>query len=154
MLLERLQRLSLKDYDGYFWLLGRADEVLNIAGHILGTSEIESAAIQSKSVVEAAVVGVPDELKGEAIVLFVTLKKDIKKSDKVEKNIIKTIRHHMGPIAKPREIYFVDSLPKTRSGKIMRRILKSIAKGESIGDVSTLENIGAVQFVKDEFENK
>jgi len=154
MLLERLQRLSLKDYDGYFWLLGRADEVLNIAGHILGTSEIESAAIQSKSVVEAAVVGVPDELKGEAIVLFVTLKKDVKKSNEVEKNIIQTIRHHMEPIAKPREIYFVDSLPKTRSGKIMRRILKSIAKGESIGDVSTLENIGAVQFVKDEFENK
>lgn len=145
---------AIKDDDGYFWLLGRADEVLNIAGHILGTSEIESAAIKADSVVEAAVVGVPDELKGEAIVLFVTLKKGVAKSDEVKKEIIQTIRHLMGPIAKPREIYFVDSLPKTRSGKIMRRILKSIAKGESIGDVSTLENEGSVQLARDEFENK
>ena len=142
------------DDDGYFWLLGRADEVLNIAGHILGTSEIESAAIQADPVVEAAVVGVPDDLKGEAIVLFVTLKKGIEKSKKVEKEIVQTIRYHMGPIAKPREIYFVDSLPKTRSGKIMRRILKSIAKGESIGDISTLENESSVQLARDEFEKK
>jgi len=142
------------DEDGYFWLLGRADEVLNIAGHILGTSEIESAAIQADPVVEAAVIGVPDDLKGEAIVLFVTLKKDIKKSKEVKQEIIQTIRHHMGPIAKPREIYFVDGLPKTRSGKIMRRILKSIAKGESIGDTSTLENELSVQLARDEFEKK
>jgi len=144
---------AIKDCDGYFWLLGRADEVLNIAGHILGTAEIENAAIQANSVVEAAVIGVPDDLKGEAIVLFVTLKTGITKSNDIKKEIIQTIRHLIGPIAKPREIYFVDSLPKTRSGKIMRRVLKSIAKDESIGDVSTLENASSVQLVRDEFDS-
>jgi len=143
-----------KDDDGYFWLLGRADEVLNIAGHILGTSEIENATVESNAVAEAAAVGVPDDLKGEAIVLFVTLKKGMEKSELVKKEIIKTIRNNMGPIAKPREIYFVDSLPKTRSGKIMRRILKAIATGKSIGDVSTLENEHSVKLVIEKFKKK
>ena len=139
-----------KDNDGYFWLLGRADEVMNIAGHLLGTSEIENAAIESNFVTEAAVVSIPDAIKGEAIILFATIKKHIEKSDTVEKNIIKTIRNNVGPIAKPKKIYFVNSLPKTRSGKIMRRILKAIATGEAIGDTSTLENQQAVQIVIDE----
>jgi acetyl-CoA synthetase len=137
-----------KDDDGYFWLLGRSDEALNVAGHMLGTAEIESAAVAAKPVAEAAVVGVPDEIKGEAIVIFVTLKKGVEPSDSVRKEILASVRLHMGPVATPREMYFVGALPKTRSGKIMRRILKSIARDEEIGDVSTLENETSVEEVR------
>jgi len=139
---------ATKDNDGYFWLLGRSDEVLNVAGHMLGTAEIESAAVAAFSVAEAAVVGVPDEIKGEAIVLFVTLRSGVEPNDDTKREIVESIRHLMGPIAKPREMYFVDSLPKTRSGKIMRRILKAIARGEDIGDVSTLENEASVATIR------
>jgi acetyl-CoA synthetase len=137
-----------KDDDGYFWLLGRSDEALNVAGHMLGTAEIESAAVSASCVAEAAVVGVPDEIKGEAIVLFVTLKKAFTPDESVKAEIIKTIRHHIGPIAKPREIYCVESLPKTRSGKIMRRVIKAIACGKDVGDLSTIENKSSVEQVR------
>ena len=139
---------ALKDEDGYFWLLGRSDEALNVAGHMLGTAEIESAAVAAFSVTEAAVVGVPDEIKGEAVVLFATLRKGVTPDEETRKEVESSIRHLMGPIAKPREIYFVDALPKTRSGKIMRRILKSIAMGKDIGDISTLENEASVEKVR------
>jgi acetyl-CoA synthetase len=147
-----------RDDDGYFWLLGRSDEALNVAGHMLGTAEIESAAIAAFSVTEAAVVGVPDDIKGTAIVLFATLRKGIapngaspngaSPNEETRKEVMNSIRHLMGPIAKPREIYFVDALPKTRSGKIMRRILKAIAMGKEIGDISTLENEASVEEVR------
>ncbi|MBU1007876.1 acetate--CoA ligase [Candidatus Dependentiae bacterium] len=139
---------AIKDDDGYFWLLGRSDEALNVAGHLLGTAEIESAAVAAFSVAEAAVVGVPDDIKGQAVVLFVTLRKGVEPDGETKREIVASIRHLMGPIAKPRDIYFVDSLPKTRSGKIMRRILKAIACGEEIGDVSTLENEASVEEVR------
>lgn len=141
-----------KDGDGYLWLLGRADEVLNIAGHMLGTAEVENAAVASPHVTEAAAIGVPDDIKGEAIVLFVTLKRGVAQDDGVKKEIIKSIRHHVGAIATPRNIYFVDSLPKTRSGKIMRRVVKAIANGSSIGDISTLENEASVEEVKTAYQ--
>jgi acetyl-CoA synthetase len=137
-----------KDDDGYFWLLGRSDEALNVAGHMLGTAEIESAAVAAFSVTEAAVVGVTDEIKGEAIVLFATLRKDVTPDEETKREVENSIRHLVGPIAKPREIYFVDALPKTRSGKIMRRILKAIAMGNDIGDVSTLENEASIEEVR------
>jgi len=137
-----------KDRDGYFWLLGRSDEVLNVAGHMLGTAEIESAAVAAFSVVEAAVVGVPDEIKGEAVVLFVTLRQGVKADQETEKEILGSIRLLMGAVAKPREIFYVEALPKTRSGKIMRRILKAIATDRNIGDVSTLENEASIEEVR------
>lgn len=141
-----------RDDDGYFWLLGRSDEALNVAGHMLGTAEIESAAVAAFSVAEAAVVGVPDDLKGEAVVLFATLRKGVEADDATTREIVQSIRHLVGPFAKPRDIYFVDALPKTRSGKIMRRILKAIARGEEIGDVSTLENEASVEEVRIAYE--
>jgi acetyl-CoA synthetase len=133
------------DKEGYFWLLGRSDEALKVAGHLLGTAEIESAAIAAFCVAEAAAVGVPDEIKGEAIVLFVTLRNGVVADEQAKREVVESIRHVIGPIATPREVHFVESLPKTRSGKIMRRVLKAIAMGQDVGDISTLENESAVE---------
>jgi len=143
---------AIKDSEGYFWLLGRADEVLKIAGHRIGTAEIESAAVATPSVAEAAVVAAPDEVKGEAIVLFVILKEGYKPGEDIKENIIDNIRKQIGPIATPREIYFVSKLPKTRSGKIMRRILKAIILDKPIGDVTTLEDEASVEEIKVSYE--
>ena len=139
---------AMRDEDGYFWMLGRADEVLKVAGHRIGTAEIEDAAVSHPSVSEAAVASKPDEVKGEAIVLFATLKVGIEPSDAIKKELVKHIRQSIGPIATPDEVHFADSLPKTRSGKIMRRVLKAVASGQSIGDVTTLENEASVEEVK------
>jgi acetyl-CoA synthetase len=133
-----------RDKDGYFWIMGRIDDVLNVSGHRLGTMEIESALVAHELVAEAAVVGKPHEVKGEAVVAFVVLAGDRPTGD-AAKEIAKTLRDwvgkDIGPIAKPDEIRFGDNLPKTRSGKIMRRLLRALAKGEEITqDVSTLEN--------------
>ncbi len=133
-----------RDKDGYFWIMGRIDDVLNVSGHRLGTMEIESALVAHELVAEAAVVGKPHDVKGEAVVAFVVLKEDRPSGDQA-KEIAKTLRDwvgkDIGPIAKPDEIRFGDNLPKTRSGKIMRRLLRALAKGEEITqDVSTLEN--------------
>ncbi len=133
-----------RDKDGYFWIMGRIDDVLNVSGHRLGTMEIESALVAHELVAEAAVVGKPHDVKGEAVVAFVVLKGDRPSGDQA-KEIVKTLRDwvgkDIGPIAKPDEIRFGDNLPKTRSGKIMRRLLRALAKGEEITqDVSTLEN--------------
>jgi acetyl-CoA synthetase len=133
-----------RDKDGYFWIMGRIDDVLNVSGHRLGTMEIESALVAHELVAEAAVVGKPHDVKGEAVVAFVVLKGDRPSGDQA-KEIAKTLRDwvgkDIGPIAKPDEIRFGDNLPKTRSGKIMRRLLRALAKGEEITqDVSTLEN--------------
>jgi acetyl-CoA synthetase len=131
---------AIKDSDGYFWLLGRADEVLNVAGHRIGTAEIESATLTHESVAETAVVGVQDEIKGEALIVFSILKTGFIPTPEIKAQIIQTIRTQIGAFATPKEIYFVSGLPKTRSGKIMRRLLKSIVQGQSIGDTSTLED--------------
>jgi acetyl-CoA synthetase len=133
-----------RDLDGYFWIMGRIDDVLNVSGHRLGTMEIESALVSNPLVAEAAVVGRPDDLTGEAVSAFVVLKQ-ARPSAEAGKQIAKELRDwvakEIGPIAKPKDIRFGDNLPKTRSGKIMRRLLRSIAKGEEITqDISTLEN--------------
>ena len=143
---------ALKDEDGYLWLLGRADDVLKVAGHRIGTAELESCIVSHDSVAESAVCGIPDEVKGEVIVAFVVLKKDVTSSDNLEKELISKIRVDIGAIATPKQIYFVSKLPKTRSGKIMRRLLKAIANNEKIGDVSTLEDGTAVTEVQSAFE--
>jgi len=136
---------ALKDDDGYLWLLGRADDVLKIAGHRIGTAELESCIVSDNDVAESAVCGIPDEIKGEVIIAFVVLKDGVA-TDRIvlEKNLFTKIRADVGAIATPKQIYFVSKLPKTRSGKIMRRLLKSIGNGEKIGDVSTLDDVSAV----------
>ena len=143
---------AIKDSDGYFWLLGRADDILKVAGHRIGTAELESSLVSHIDVAEAAVCGIPDEIKGEVIVAFVVTKQKIKKSvDALRVELRETVRNGIGPIATPQQIYFVAKLPKTRSGKIMRRVLKAIASNENIGDVSTLEDGTAVKDVQHAF---
>jgi len=144
---------AMRDEDGYFWLLGRADEVLKVAGHRIGTAELESAAVSHPAVAEAAVTSKPDPLKGEAIVLFVTLKKEVSPSPDLRKKIAEHLRHVIGPIATPDEVYFVESLPKTRSGKIMRRVIKAVAMGKSLGDLTTIEDETSVEDVKRAYES-
>jgi len=143
---------AIKDNDGYFWILGRADDVLKIAGHRIGTAEVESSIVSHHGVAEAAVCGIPHEIKGEVIIAFVVLKEGIQKNDNLKKEIINSIRTGVGPIATPEQLYFVPKLPKTRSGKIMRRLLKAIAMNEKIGDVSTLEDGAAVSEIQAVFE--
>ena len=140
-----------KDDNDYLWLLGRADDVLKVAGHRIGTAELESCIVSHNDVVESAVCGIPDDIKGEVIIAFVILKNGLTSSDKLEKEISNKIRNDIGAIAVPAQIYFVSKLPKTRSGKIMRRLLKSIANNETIGDTSTLEDSTAVTAVQNEF---
>lgn len=143
---------ALKDDDGYLWLLGRADDVLKIAGHRIGTAELESCIVSHNDVAESAVCGIPDDVKGEVIIAFVVLKEGITSSDDLKNQLIAKIRNDIGAIATPKQIYFVSKLPKTRSGKIMRRLLKAIANNEQIGDVSTLEDGAAVTEVQTAFE--
>ena len=144
---------ALRDIDGYFWLLGRADDVLKVSGHRIGTAEIESCIVSHHNVAESAVCGIPDELKGEVIIAFVVLKQNVTKDTLIlEKELLIKIRNDIGAIATPKQIYFVAKLPKTRSGKIMRRLLKSIANNETIGDISTLEDGAAVSEIQSVFE--
>ncbi len=128
-----------KDKDGYFWIIGRIDDVIKVSGYRLGTAEIESALVSHSAVVEAAAIGLPHELKGNAIHAYVILKPGVEKSEKLAEELRNHVAHEIGPIAKPEDITFVDSLPKTRSGKIMRRLLKARAQGLPEGDKSTLE---------------
>jgi acetyl-CoA synthetase len=127
------------DSDGYFWFRGRADEVLNVAGHRLGTAEVESALVAHPAVAEAAVIGVPHEVKGDVPKAYVTLKHGFTASDALNKELKDWVAKEIGPIARPEWIEFRDKLPKTRSGKIMRRLLKAEALGKPVGDISTLE---------------
>ena len=144
---------ALKDEDGYLWLLGRADDILKVAGHRIGTAELESCIVSHNHVAESAVCGIPDDVKGEVIIAFVVLKNGVtKNSDDLEKELSDKIRNDIGAIATPKQIYFVSKLPKTRSGKIMRRLLKAIANNEKIGDVSTLEDSTAVTEVQSVFD--
>ncbi len=144
---------ALKDDDNYIWLLGRADDVLKVAGHRIGTAELESCMVSHPSVAESAACGIPDDVKGEVIIAFVVLKQGvINDSDVLEKELSDKIRTDIGAIATPKQIYFVSKLPKTRSGKIMRRLLKAIGNNEKIGDVSTLEDGAAVTEVQQVFD--
>jgi acetyl-CoA synthetase len=142
-----------RDADGYFWIMGRIDDVLKVAGHRLGTMEIESALVANPKVAEAAVVGKPHDIKGESVFAFVVLRGPRPTGDTraLTKELRDWVGEELGPIAKPDDIRFADNLPKTRSGKIMRRLLKSIARGEEITqDVSTLENPGILAQLRGE----
>jgi len=135
-----------KDEDGYFWVMGRLDDVINVSGHRLGTAEIESALVSHDKVAEAAVIGVPHPVKGQTIYAYVTLKAGVEASDELRADLVKHVRTEIGPIATPEFIQFADGLPKTRSGKIMRRVLRKIAVGdEDFGDTSTLADPGVIQ---------
>ncbi|MFO7680336.1 MAG: acetate--CoA ligase [Chloroflexota bacterium] len=127
-----------KDEDGYIWVIGRIDDVIKVSGYRLGTAEIESALVSHTAVAEAAVIGVPDELRGNIIKAYCILRQGWEGSDKLEQILKDHVAHEIGPIAKPSTIEFVDSLPKTRSGKIMRRVLKARVLGQDVGDLSTL----------------
>ena len=135
-----------KDPDGYYWLLGRIDDVINVSGHRIGTAEVESALVSHATVAEAAVIGYPHDIKGQGIYAFVTLKTGIQKSDDLKKQLVNHVRTVIGPIASPDKLQFADGLPKTRSGKIMRRILRKIAENriDELGDTSTLADPSVV----------
>lgn len=134
-----------KDEDGYFWVMGRVDDVISVSGHRLGTMEIESALVSHPAVTEAAVVGKPDELRGESIVAFVSLELEYDPSEELEKALKQHVVEDIGAIARPKEIRFTEDLPKTRSGKIMRRLLRNLAAGQEIsGDTSTLQDRGVL----------
>ena len=141
-----------RDEDGYFWLLGRVDDVMNISGHRLSTMEVESALVDHQEVAEAAVIGKKDDIKGEAIAAFVTLKEGAEgnagKVDELKKHVVRKI----GPIARPQSVYFTAELPKTRSGKIMRRLLRDIAEGRALGDTTTLADATVVAKLKSQYE--
>jgi acetyl-CoA synthetase len=143
---------AVRDPDGYFWLLGRADEVLKVAGHRIGTVELESALVSHPAVSEAAVMGKEDAVKGEVPVAFVVLRSGFSPSDELRSDLVKHIRNTIGPIATPDAIVIVNKLPKTRSGKIMRRLLKAVLVGAALGDVSTLEDEASVEDIKATYE--
>jgi len=128
-----------RDKDGYFWIIGRTDDVIKVSGYRLGTAEIESALVSHPSVAEAAVIGLPHEIKGNAIHCYCLLRSGHKPSEELERDLKEHVAQTLGPIVRPEKVSFVDSLPKTRSGKIMRRVLKARAQGLPEGDVSTLE---------------
>ena len=145
-----------RDEDGYYWITGRVDDVINVSGHRLGTAEIESALVANHRVAEAAVVGYPHDIKGQGIYAFVTLKSGETPSEEVRKELVQTVRSEIGPIATPDLIQWAPGLPKTRSGKIMRRILRKIAENhpDQLGDTSTLSDPGVVQELVDNRMNK
>jgi acetyl-CoA synthetase len=142
-----------RDKDGYFWIMGRIDDVLNVSGHRLGTAEVESALVSHEAVAEAAVVGMPHELKGQGIAAFVCLRTGKKASEELKKELIQTVRKQIGALATPDQIRFTEALPKTRSGKIMRRLLKELASGAEIkGDTTTLEDFSVLAKLKEQDE--
>jgi acetyl-CoA synthetase len=138
-----------RDEEGYYWLLGRIDDVMNVAGHRLSTYEIESALVDNEKVAEAAVVSRPDPSVGEAIVAFVTLKADFTGDETVAAELREHVAGVIGKIARPHGIIFTDDLPKTRSGKIMRRLLRDVAQGRQLGDVTTLANAEVVEQIRE-----
>jgi acetyl-CoA synthetase len=142
-----------KDKDGYYWIMGRVDDVLNVSGHRLSTMEVESALVAHEKVAEAAVVGRPDEIKGQAISAFVTLEHGVEPTDALKEELKKWVAKEIGSLAKPDDIRFTDMLPKTRSGKIMRRLLRELASsGEVKGDTTTLEDFGVIAKLKEQDE--
>ena len=142
------------DDEGYYWLLGRVDDVLNVAGHRIGTMEVESALVDHPKVAESAVVGRPHEIKGQALSAFVTVKEGVHHSAELAEELKKHVAHKIGAIAKPDDIIFAADLPKTRSGKIMRRLLRDIAEGKALGDTTTLADPTVVAKLKDQYESQ
>jgi acyl-coenzyme A synthetase/AMP-(fatty) acid ligase len=145
---------AIEDKDGYFWMLGRADEVLNVSGHRLGTREIEEVLSAHPAAAEVSVIGVKDELKGEGVLVVAVLKQDIAPmtQHRVAEEMRQLVRDKIGPIATPNAIHFVSTLPKTRSGKIMRRVIRSVYQGDAIGDLSTIEDDATVDMVREAVE--
>lgn len=143
-----------RDDDGYFWLLGRVDDVLNVAGHRIGTMEVESALVEHPAVAEAAVVGRTHDLKGQAIAAFVTLRDGKAKSPELAEELRQFVARKIGALARPDDILFSADLPKTRSGKIMRRLLRDIAEGRILGDTTTLADPAVVAALKDQYESQ
>jgi acetyl-CoA synthetase len=143
-----------RDKDGNFWLLGRVDDVLNVAGHRIGTMEVESALVDHPSVAEAAVVGRMHEIKGQAIAAFVTLKEGMQMSKERADELKDHVAKKIGAIARPDDILFTADLPKTRSGKIMRRLLRDIAEGKALGDTTTLADPAVVAKLKENYEER
>jgi acetyl-CoA synthetase len=144
---------SRRDEDGYFWIMGRVDDVLNVSGHRLSTMEVESALVHHPKVAEAAVVGRPDELKGEAIACFVTLRGGTEASEALKKELREHVVKEIGALARPDEIRFTDTLPKTRSGKIMRRLLRDVAGGKATTqDTTTLEDFTVLAKLREDEE--
>jgi acetyl-CoA synthetase len=141
-----------RDADGYFWILGRVDDVLNVAGHRIGTMEVESALVEHPDVAEAAVVGRAHDLKGQAIAAFVTLREGRKQSPALRDDLRQFVADKIGALARPDDIIFSADLPKTRSGKIMRRLLRDIAEGRALGDTTTLADPNVVASLKDQYE--
>ena len=142
-----------QDEDGYFWIMGRVDDVLNVAGHRLSTMEVECALVHHAKVAEAAVVGKPDEIKGEGIACFVTLRGGVPATEELKKELREHVVKEIGALARPDEIRFTESLPKTRSGKIMRRLLRDIASGkQTTGDTTTLEDYSVLAKLRQEDE--
>jgi acetyl-CoA synthetase len=143
-----------RDADGFFWLLGRVDDVLNVAGHRIGTMEVESALVDHPSVAEAAVVGRPHDLKGQAVAAFVTLKEGQKGGESMVRDLKEHVVRKIGAIARPDDIIFAADLPKTRSGKIMRRLLRDIAEGKTLGDTTTLADPAVVARLKEQYQDE
>jgi acetyl-CoA synthetase len=142
------------DDDGYWWILGRVDDVLNVAGHRIGTMEVESALVDHPMVAEAAVVGRAHDLKGQALAAFVTLKEGHAATTELKDDLKDHVVKKIGAIARPDDIFFTADLPKTRSGKIMRRLLKDIAEGRTLGDTTTLADPNVVAKLKDQYESE
>jgi acetyl-CoA synthetase len=138
---------ALRDENGLIRIVGRVDDVIKVAGHRVATGELEAAIEKHEDITECAVVGMPDEIKGEVPVAFIVLKKE-RNLEEIKKEAIEQVKREIGPIALPKEVYVVDDLPKTRSGKIMRRILKRLFTGEELGDLSTLANPESVEKIK------
>jgi len=140
-----------RDEDGYFWLLGRVDDVMNISGHRVSTMEVESALVDHPLVAEAAVIGRPHEIKGQAIAAFVTIKDGTTGSRDLMEEIKGHVAKKIGALARPDDLIFASDLPKTRSGKIMRRLLRDIAEGKALGDTTTLADPAVVARLKDQY---
>src|SRR5262249_40126575 len=141
-----------RDQDGYFWLLGRVDDVLNVAGHRIGTMEVESALVSHPAVAEAAVIGISDELKGQAVAAFVTPRQGVNANDELVRELREHVTKKIGAIARPEKIYFTAELPKTRSAKIMRRLLRASAEGLVLGDTTTLPDATVLRDIKQQYE--
>jgi acetyl-CoA synthetase len=143
-----------RDQDGFFWLLGRVDDVLNVAGHRIGTMEVESALVDHPRVAEAAVVGRPHEIKGQAVAAFVTLREGAQGSESLVAELKDHVVKKIGAIARPDDVIFSADLPKTRSGKIMRRLLRDIAEGKALGDTTTLADPAVVARLKEQYQDE
>jgi acetyl-CoA synthetase len=143
-----------RDKDGYVWLLGRIDDVMNVSGHRVSTMEVESALVDHPAVAEAAVIGRPHEIKGQGIAAFVTIKAGIPQTEELKKEIKEHVAKKIGALARPDDIIYAAELPKTRSGKIMRRLLRDVAEGRALGDTTTLADPAVVAELKTRYEDK